>query len=116
MAYDVVDATFVLDNLGKMPIIDVRPHSMYEKSRIPGARSVEMMAAKEVGGDIAQEMARRAAAVGVMPDDEAIVYCQNGKLAHEASDYLDAAGYGNLHCYEGSFGDWITDPSRPLEE
>ena len=116
MAYDVVDATFVMDNLGSMPIIDVRPQFMYEQSRIPGARSVEMMAAKEAGGDVAAEMARRAEAVGVMPDDECIVYCQDGVLAHEACGYLEQAGYGNLHCYEGSFTDWVTDPTRPLEE
>ncbi len=115
MAYDVVDARFVEENLGKMPIIDVRPLFMYEESRIPGARSVEMLAAKELGGNVAAEMARRAEAVGVMPADECIVYCRDGILAHEACDYLEQAGYTNLHCYEGSFTDWITDPDRPLE-
>lgn len=115
MAYDIVDADFVLENLGAMPLIDVRPLFMYEESRIPGARSVEMITAQELGGDVAAEMARRAEAVGVMPADECIVYCLDGTLAHEACGYLERAGYENLHCYEGSFTDWVTDPSRPLE-
>lgn len=116
MAYDVVDAKFVEENLGKMPLIDVRPRSMYEESRIPGARSVEMIACKELGGDVAAEMARRAEAAGVKPDDECIVYCLDGVLAHEACSYLERAGYANLHCYEGSFTDWIADPERPIEK
>ncbi len=116
MAYDVVDATYVLDNLGKMPIIDVRPKFLYDESRIPGAVSVEMITAKQLGGDVAAEMARRAEAVGIGPDDECIVYCQDGILAHEACGYLEQAGYTALHCYEGSFTDWVTDPSRPLED
>lgn len=116
MAYKVVDANFVMDNLEKLPIMDVRPHFMYEESRIPGARSVEMMSAKELGGDVAAEMARRAKAVGVMPEDECIVYCLDGTLAHEACGYLESAGYTGLNCYEGSFVDWIADSSRPVEK
>ena len=116
MAYKIVDADFVLENLDKMPIIDVRPVFMYEESRIPGARSVEMITAKELGGDVAAEMARRAEAVGVGPEDECIVYCLDGTLAMEACEYLSSAGYTGLNCYKGSFTDWITDPSRPLED
>lgn len=115
MAYDVVDAKFVEDNLDKMFLIDVRPAFMYEEARIPGARSVEVSAVKKLGGDVAAEVVRRVKAVGVMPDDECIVYCLNGGLAHETCGYLDQAGYTKLHCYEGSFTDWITDPDRPLE-
>lgn len=116
MAYNIVDAEFVEENLGKLPIIDVRPLFMYEESRIPGAVSVEMITAKELGGDVAAEMARRAAAVGVQAADQCIVYCLDGTLAHEACGYLQDAGYTGLNCYEGSFTDWITDPNRPLEK
>lgn len=115
MTYEIVDAAYVLDNLGKMPIIDVRPKFLYDDSRIPGAVSVEMITAKELGGDVAAEMARRAQAVGVAAEDECIVYCQDGILAHEACGYLEQAGYTGLHCYEGSFTDWVADPARPLE-
>lgn len=115
MPYKTVDADFVLDNLDKLPIIDVRPLFMYEESRIPGAKSVEMITAKELGGDVAAEMARRAQAVGVRPEDECIIYCLDGTLAREACDYLSVAGYTGLNCYVGSFTDWITDPARPVE-
>ncbi len=116
MPYQTVDAAFVLDNLDTMPIIDVRPRTLYDVSRIPGAKSVEMMAAQALGGDVAAEMARRVQALSIGPHDACIVYCQHGILAVEACNYLASAGYNNLYCYTGSFTDWITDPSRPIEQ
>lgn len=115
MSYQIVDAAFVLENLHTMPIVDVRPRSLYDQSRIPGARSVEMMAVKQLGGDTATELASRMQALGIGPHDACIIYCQHGILAAEACEYLEEAGYDNLHSYKGSFTDWITDPTRPVE-
>ena len=43
MSYEIVDADYVLEHLGKMPILDVRPKDMYLESRIPGALSSPLL-------------------------------------------------------------------------
>ena len=116
MAYEIVDADFVLKNLDKMPLIDVRPKSMYVEGRIPGAHNVELMATKEEGGDVAKHMAEKVEALGIKPDDDIIVYCREGVLTKEASDYLDSEGFTHIHAYMGSWYDWISDDSRPVEK
>ena len=45
MSYEIVDADYVLEHLGKMPILDVRPKDMYLESRIPGALSAPLLEA-----------------------------------------------------------------------
>lgn len=116
MSYEKVDAAFVLDNLGTMPLLDVRPLEMYQESRIPGAISVRLMEAKEAEGDTADVFAARVEEAGFAPDDEFIVYCYNGGLADEACALLESKGYTHQVCYEGSWVDWISDPTRPVEE
>lgn len=115
MAYEIVDAAFVLDHLGTMPLLDVRPLEMYEESRIPGAVSVRLMEAKEADEDTADVFVERVAEVGFAPDDDFIVYCYNGGLANEACALLESKGYTGHRCYEGSWIDWIADPIRPVE-
>ncbi len=116
MAYKIVDAQFVLDNLGTLPIMDVRPPFMYEESRIPGAVSVSLLEAKEADGDTADLLAQWALEKGFAPEDEFIVYCYNGQLANEACTLLESKGYSGQVCYEGSWLDWISDPARPIEK
>lgn len=115
MAYEIVDARFVEDNLGTLPILDVRPTFMYEESRIPGAVSVSLMDAKEADGETSRIFTDRVAAKNFKTNDRFIVYCFNGELAREACDYLQMNGYDGILCYEGSWVDWISDPSRPIE-
>lgn len=116
MSYEIVDAEYVLANLDKLPILDVRPAYMYEESRIPGAESVRLMEAKESEEDTAEYFTRHVQEAGFMPEDVFIVYCYDGGLAREACGILDENGYIGLKCYEGSWVDWISDPSRPVEE
>ena len=89
MPYQTVDAAFVLDNLDTMPIIDVRPRTLYDVSRIPGAKSVEMMAAQALGGDVAAEMARRVQALSIGPHDAGIGRLQQPVLLHRQLHRLD---------------------------
>ncbi len=116
MSYPIVDAQFVLDHLGTMPLLDVRPVFMYEESRIPGAASVRLMEAKDAEGDTAEVFAEWVGNAGFAPDDEFIVYCYDGGLANEACTLLESQGYTGHRCYEGSWVDWISDPSRPIEQ
>ncbi len=115
MAYEIVTADYVLDNLGALPLVDVRPGFMYAESRIPKAQSIELMAAKEAPGDTADVFVAAFERAGLGPDDEFIVYCHDGGLAREACDLLESRGYTGQKCYAGSWVDWIADPTRPVE-
>lgn len=115
MAYKIVDAAYVLDNLGTLPLVDVRPDFMYEESRIPGAISIELIKAKESPRDTAECFVEEFAEAGLGPQDEFIVYCYDGGLAREACDLLESQGYSGQQCYQGSWVDWISDESRPVE-
>lgn len=116
MSYEIVDAGFVLDNLDTLPILDVRPPDMYAESRIPGAVSVSLLDAKEADGDTAEVFSERVMAKKFEPHDRFIVYCYDGGLANEACTLLASKGFDGLLCYEGSWIDWIADPSRPIEQ
>ena len=56
------------------------------------------------------------AKAGFTPGDEFVVYCYDGGLASEACTLLESRGYTGHACYEGSWVDWISDPTRPVEE
>lgn len=115
MAYEIIDASYVLDNLGKMPILDVRPIDMYSESRIPGAVHASLLEAKEAPTDTSEYFVESVQALGLEPQQEFMVYCYNGGLAREACDILETNGYTGHKCYYGSWIDWIQDSSRPIE-
>ena len=116
MSYEIVDADYVLEHLGKMPILDVRPKDMYLESRIPGALSAPLLEAKEAPEDTTEFFLREVLDAGIDPTKDFIVYCYNGGLAREACDLLENAGNICQKCYEGSWIDWISDSSRPVEK
>lgn len=115
MDYQIVDAAYVQSKIGEVPIVDVRPRWMYDEGHVPTAKSVELMPLKEEGGDVAAKLAAGVVAQGIETDDSVIVYCHDGGLAREACDLLASQGYAQLLCYEGSWLDWTSCPSRPIE-
>ena len=116
MKYEIVDAAYVLEHLGKMPILDVRPKDMYLESRIPGALSAPLLEAKEAPEDTTEFFLREVLDAGIDPTTDFIVYCYNGGLAREACDLLENAGNTCQKCNEGSWIDWVSDSSRPIEK
>ena len=44
MARETVDASFVKNSIGKLPIVDVRPEAMYREGHIPTAKNVDYIA------------------------------------------------------------------------
>lgn len=113
-SYKIVDAEFVEDEIGRMPIIDVRPPLMYDSGHIPTAKNVRLdvaMTSDEPGEVLAEMMM----ADGILPHDGAIIYCRSGMNAKIACDCLSDAGYDNLYLYVGSMVDWQRDPARPIE-
>lgn len=116
MDYEIVDAQYVIDHIGKVPLVDVRPRDMYLEGHIPTAVWAGLMEAKNAVEDTPNAFLKEVLAAGIDPQCESIVYCQNGTLAKEACELLAEMGYTAQKCYEGSWTDWVTDSSRPVEK
>ena len=97
-AYQIVDADFVKREIGRMPIVDVRPPLRYDPAHIPSAINIrlDVAAASE---DPAEELAEMFQDNGIFPEDAVVVYCQMGVHAKIACDYLASAGYSRLYLY-----------------
>lgn len=113
-AYKIVDADFVKREIGRMPLVDVRPPLRFDAGRIPGAVNVRLDVAA-ASDDPSEELAEMFQEDGIYPEDAAIVYCQMGVHAKIACDYLASEGYNNLYLYAGSMNDWTSDPARPVQ-
>ena len=57
----------------------------------------------------------RGDAAGIQPEKRVITYCGVGISASLGLFSLYLAGYRNLALYDGSWEEWGTDPSRPIE-
>ena len=83
---------------------------------IPGARNFP--AARTLAEDstfLAPETLReRFAAIGVRPGEPVAVYCGSGVVATEEVFAMALAGI-DADLYAGSWSEWITDPTRPIE-
>lgn len=113
-AYEIVDADYVEREIGRMPIVDVRPPLYYNTGHIPTAINVRLDVAA-AAADPSESLAEMFQDNGIFPEDAVIVYCKSGVHAKIACDYLAAAGYSRLRLYAGSMDDWTSDPARPIE-
>ncbi len=57
-----------------------------------------------------------AAAVGGVPPDHVIAYCGSGVTACHNILALERAGISGTKLYAGSWSEWSSDPSRPVEK
>ncbi|MDO8208816.1 sulfurtransferase [Conexibacter sp. CPCC 206217] len=87
------------------------------KGRIPGARVVSTV--DNVGGDgrllPLRQLRERFAAVGATDGEELGVYCGGGVVATHEIAVLRHIGV-DAALYPGSWSEWITDPSRPIDD
>lgn len=113
-AYEVVDADYVKREIGRIPLVDVRPPLLYDAGHIPTALNVRLDVAA-ASDDPAGTLTEMFQSQGIFPDDSVIVYCQSGIHAKIACDYLASVGYTGLRLYAGSMNDWTSDPARPVE-
>jgi len=83
---------------------------------IPGARSAPFPNVLGADGRFRspQELRDRFEALGVAEDAVPIAYCGSGVTASLDVFALKLAGFGDARLYEGSWSDWVHDPSRPV--
>jgi thiosulfate/3-mercaptopyruvate sulfurtransferase len=61
------------------------------------------------------EIANRARAAGLSPEQELVTYCQGGVRAAHAALALRIAGYPRVRIYDGSWAEWGNDPALPVQ-
>jgi thiosulfate/3-mercaptopyruvate sulfurtransferase len=83
---------------------------------IPGARSMPFPEVVGTDGRFRSpdELRERFRAVGVDETTVPIAYCGSGVTASLDVFALKLAGLGNARLYEGSWSDWVHEPSRPV--
>jgi thiosulfate/3-mercaptopyruvate sulfurtransferase len=83
---------------------------------IPGARNHPAQRTQNADGTFLSpaELRESYATVGVVPGELVAVYCGSGVVATEGVFALGLAGI-EADLYAGSWSEWITDPTRPVE-
>ena len=123
----VVDAATVRRSLeeGSAVVLDARSSERYRgetepidpvAGHIPGAVNAEW------AGNLDDEssfldpgaLRRRYEELGAHDDGQAIASCGSGITASFALFSMERAGLGLGRLYEGSWSDWVSDPSRPV--
>ena len=114
----IVDAEDVLNLEDGAYLVDTRTPDEYAQGHIPGALNASYP--KSTGGPCQSEensaSFRNAWAKLEIPKDaHVVVYCRTGVRASAAAAALVEDGYENVGLYEGSWTDWTSDSSRPVE-
>ena len=123
----VVDAEMVRQALaeGSAVLLDARASERYRgetepidpvAGHVPGAVSADWTGNRDGNGRFleAGELRRRYEALGVRDGEHAIASCGSGLTATLALFAMERAGLGLGRLYEGSWSDWVSDPSRPV--
>jgi thiosulfate/3-mercaptopyruvate sulfurtransferase len=125
----VTDKAYVMANLGKATVVDVREAPFYKgekkldfvakTGRIKGAVNLPNSLLFTPEGGFKSPEALAAAAtpvVGTDKEKEIIVYCDTGKTCTAWWLVLhDVLGYKNVMDYDGSSMEWLKDPAAPVE-
>ncbi len=118
----------VLERLGKSDttLIDTRNDDEYSGrlvratrgGRIPGAVHLEWTNNLDAAGFLkgADDLKTMYAAHNILPDKEAIPYCQGGYRAAHTYLALRLIGYPRVRNYLGSWGEWGNRPDLPVEK
>lgn len=125
----LVNKDYVMKNLGKTLIVDVREPDFYagrkklefvpQAGRIKGAVNLPTSLVYQPDGTYKDKSGLAAAAEPVVGKDlsrEIIVYCDTGKVCSTWWYMLtQVLGYKNVKSYDGSMMEWAKDPNAPVE-
>jgi thiosulfate/3-mercaptopyruvate sulfurtransferase len=118
------DAVELTLNAASAPVLDARAAERYRgeverldpvPGHIPGALSAPWTGNLDDRGRFrpADELRDSFEALGVR-DDAVIAHCGSGVTSCHMLLALWITGFGNARLYEGSWSDWVRDPSRPV--
>ncbi|MBB6452267.1 thiosulfate/3-mercaptopyruvate sulfurtransferase [Salirhabdus euzebyi] len=105
-------------------MIDSRSYERYmgrfepidkKAGHIPGAKNFDWMGLFHENGNWKQKEELEKHFSSLKPYEELIVYCGSGVTATPNVLGLWEAGYSNVKLYVGSWSDWITNPTNPIE-
>lgn len=80
---------------------------------IPGAHNLPATEAQNADGSFKSPEALKKIFAAIKPGD--VVYCGSGITASQALLAMHSAGIDGVKLYPGSWSDWISDDSRPIE-
>ena len=113
---EIVDKAYVLSKLNQTGvfIIDSRDQESFDKGSIPGSFNVPISIShsKATLNDPAALVAAFEA-LGIAKDSEIITTCGSGNVASNQLAALRDLGYTNIKLYDGSWGEWGSDPETP---
>ncbi len=102
------------DRAHHIPLVDVRPASMYDAGHIPGAKNIPLVVPADGSMISDADMVSAVEAAGIKPDDDVVLYCQTGYHANLAAQTLAKEGFSHIELYSGSMNDW-TAKRLPVE-
>lgn len=115
----------VLASLHHATLIDVRTTAEFEgqfaraprKGHIPGAHNLPRADWVTSQGTFPaiEDIQKSAAQAGVSNHQEIITYCNGGVSASYGFLALRAAGYDHVAVYDGSWKEWGSDETKPIE-
>ena len=96
-------------------VIDVRPANLFAKGHIPWARNISWKRNLSAGGTMksASALKNHFLALGVTPDKNIAVHCQNGKASAHSYFALRLLGYPRVRTYDRSWAEWGTADDLP---
>lgn len=113
---EIVDKAYVLSKLNApgVVIIDSRGADDFKAGSIPGSVNIPIYVSHQ-GAELFEPEALVAAldALGISKDDEIITTCGSGNVASNQLAALRDLGYTNIKLYDGSWGEWGSDPATP---
>lgn len=114
-----VDKAFVKSNLEtpSIRIVDVRSPEEYAEGHIPGAVLVSEASSLAFADPLpdAKTVEATFMEVGIDPRSQMILYCTVSVRAEAVAELLVVMGFPAPYVYEGSWLDWSSDPSSPIE-
>lgn len=113
----IVDKQYVLDRLGQpgVFVVDARGSQGFDDGHIKGSVNVPIGLFSDANTlkDTVEPLIARLDELGIKKESEIITTCGWGWAASDALAILKDLGYTNIKLYDGSWTEWVQDPSTP---